>query len=63
MPFDAPEACRHPRASVSVRHRLGSEGRTCNHDVTCDACGAIVAVESWSLVVASAARAHGEMYP
>ena len=63
LPFDPPETCRHTRAHVSTRHRVTAEGRVCNHDVTCEVCGAIVAVESWTLIVASAARQHAEMYP
>jgi hypothetical protein len=53
--------CRHTRTTTSAVHQRGSNGGSCNHDETCDACGLLVGTESWNLALAAAK--HAEAYP
>jgi hypothetical protein len=54
-------ACPHPRTTTRATHTRCAGGRCCNHDATCDDCGAIVATESWNL--AKGRAAHAAAYP
>lgn len=55
-----PAACRHERTTTSPVHRPGSHGGSCQHDVTCDACGLLVGTESWNLALG--AKLHAARY-
>lgn len=59
--FDALDACRHERTTTSRVHRPGTHGGSCQHDVTCDACGLLVGTESWNLALG--AVQHAKAYP
>lgn len=55
------DTCPHARSTVSAQHQPCADGRSCNHDETCDACGVIVATESWNHAIGS--TDHARAYP